>query len=52
MAIDRQADVVFTSSAWVVASTRLQQFGLESQDNRLGQGHRAELQLLHRSGEA
>ena len=38
MAIDRQADVVFTSSAGIVASTKLLHFGLESQNNRLGSG--------------
>ena len=38
MAIDRQADVVLTSSASMVASTKLLPFGLESQNNRLGSG--------------
>ena len=38
MAIDRQADVVLTSSAGMVASTKLLPFGLESQNNRLGSG--------------
>ena len=38
MAIDRQADVVLTSLAGMVASTKLQPIGLESQDNRLGSG--------------
>ena len=38
MAIDWQADVVLTSSAGMVASTKLLPFGLESQNNRLGSG--------------
>ena len=38
MAIDRPADVVLTSSAGMVASTKLLPFGLESQNNRLGSG--------------